>query len=96
MPDINYRRLYYFLVVLRVSSFDYVFRDGKCTAVFLCINAKHIINMEEFQFIPPVSQDAALVMIDPLDPRAGNNSTEKEKEIAFQRLTEFIKALLPE
>jgi len=45
---------------------------------------------------PPTTRSEALLMVEALDPRPGNNATEAEKQIAFARLQEFIAVLLPE
>jgi hypothetical protein len=45
---------------------------------------------------PPTTQAEATEMIAPLDPRPTNQFTLLEKYLAYERLQEFIKLLLPE
>ena len=50
----------------------------------------------ENNLTPPTTRTDALLMVEALDPRPGNNATEAEKQQAFSRLQEFITVLLPE
>ena len=43
----------------------------------------------------PTTQAEALKMIAPLNPRPDNSTTLIEKYLAFEKLEDFIKALLP-
>ena len=48
------------------------------------------------EYTAPTNQEEALKMIVPLDPRPGNRTTLIERYLAYERLEEFIKALMPE
>lgn len=45
---------------------------------------------------PPTTRKEALKMVNALNPYEGNNATELDKKLAYERLQEFITALLPE
>lgn len=45
---------------------------------------------------PPTTQAEAVQMILPLNPEAWDIYTEQEKKLAYDRLMEFIRLLLPE
>jgi len=48
------------------------------------------------KFKSPVTFDEAFLMVAPLDPHPANLYSEEEKRIAFDRLIEFLRVLLPE
>lgn len=45
---------------------------------------------------PPTTMDEAYRMVAPLEPNRTNLYTEVEKQLAFDRLMEFFKLLLPD
>jgi len=48
------------------------------------------------KFKPPVTVNEAICMVRPLDPHPANLYTEAEKQIAYDRLLEFFRVLLPQ
>ena len=51
---------------------------------------------ENSNYKSPTNQEEALKMIAPLNPRPSNTATLIERYLAYERLEEFIKVLLPD